>query len=236
MNKWMVLMALTVTTGLSSCNDDKLNAVTIVDSEFESAEDNWAGDFAEYSTVTGDSSLEMAFGRSRLPGVLDSTKYALRIQGHNRSDDMFMFLKKKVTGLVPNQNYTVVFDINLGTSYPENSVGTGGSPGSSVYLKAGASPNEPVKKLVDKFYTFNIDKGQQSNEGKEMVVLGNVANGLETFDYQLVSRSNSGKPVTVTADANGDIWLCVGTDSGFEGLTVLFYDKIKATITAVQGN
>jgi hypothetical protein len=193
-------------------------------------------DFAEYSTSTADSSLEMAFGRSRLPAVLDSTKYGLRIQGHNRSDDMFMFLKKRVTGLLPNHSYKVVFDINLGTSYPENSVGTGGSPGSSVYLKAGASPNEPVKKLVDEFYTVSIDKGQQASEGKERVVLGNVSNGLETYDYRLVSRSNSGKPVNVTANANGEIWLCVGSDSGSEGLTVLYYDKIKATITAEDGN
>jgi hypothetical protein len=236
MKKWFISMALTVAAGLTSCNDDKLNAIITVDSEFESTTEDWVADFAEYSTSTADSSLEMAFGRSRLPAVLDSTKYGLRIQGHNRSDDMFMFLKKRVTGLLPNHSYKVVFDINLGTSYPENSVGTGGSPGSSVYLKAGASPNQPVKKLVDEFYTVSIDKGQQASEGKEMVVLGNVSNGLETYDYRLVSRTNSGKPVSVTANANGEIWLCVGSDSGFEGLTVLYYDKIKATITAEDGN
>jgi len=149
---------------------------------------------------------------------------------------MFMYLRKKVSGLVPNRNYVVSYDINLGTSYGNSGIGAGGSQGTSGYLKAGASPIEPVPTLVNGFYTVNIDKGIQSESGKEMVVLGNVANGLDTDKYALVSRSNRDNPVPVKANANGEIWLCVGTDSGSEGLTVLYYDKIKATITESSAN
>ena len=224
--------SLAVIGSLSACKDDneKLNAIIIVESQFQTTVEDWAGGFAEYSTETNDSTLQMSFGRARLPALLDSTKYGLRMQGHNRSDDMFMFLKKKVTGLTPGREYKVTFDIDLGTNYPASGFGVGGSAGSSVYLKAGASPNEPVVKLIDTVYTINIDKGAQSEGGTEMVVLGNVANGVDEDVYKLVSRSNSDNPVTVKANANGEIWLCAGTDSGFEGLTILYYDRIKATI------
>ena len=39
-----------------------------------------------------------------------------------------MFLKKKVTGLDPNRTYKVTYEIDLGTHYPNGSVGIGGSP------------------------------------------------------------------------------------------------------------
>lgn len=238
MKKWIIWGGFALIASLSACDNDndKLSAVTTVESQFQTTVENWSGGFADYSTATDTTSLEMAFSRARLPAALDSTKYGLRIQGHNRSDDMFMYVKRKVSGLIPNRDYKVVFDIDLGTSYPENSVGIGGSPGSSVYLKAGASPNEPVTKLVNGFYTVSIDKGQQSEAGKEMALLGNISNGQDKEGYKLVARSNQDKPVVVKANASGEIWLCVGSDSGFEGLTVLYYDKIKATITEQISN
>lgn len=230
MKKCITWVSLAIAGMLFSCNDDKLNAITIVDSAFQTGTDGWTAQFSEYSTTTDSVSLEMQAGRARLPTGLDTTKYAFRIQGHNRSDDMFMYLKKKVTGFIPNQNYSVTFEMDLGTQYPENSLGTGGSPGSSVYLKAGAVATEPNRKLVDKVYHFTLDKGQQSESGKDAVLLGNVSNGVDQTIYKLVRRSNLDKPINIKANAQGEIWLFVGTDSGFEGLTVLYYDHIRVTI------
>jgi len=36
--------------------------------------------------------------------------------------------------------------------------------------------------------------------------------------------------VTVEADDAGRVWLIVGTDSGFEGLTALYYARISYTL------
>ncbi|WP_221393327.1 hypothetical protein [Dyadobacter sp. NIV53] len=232
MKKWILWSSVAVIGCMAACKDEneKLNAIITVESQFQTTVEDWAGGFSGYSSVTNDTTLEKSFGRARLPAVLDSTKYGLRMQGYNRGDGMFMFLKKKVSGLAPGRDYKVTFDINLGTSYSASDPGTGGSPASSVYLKAGASPNEPTVKLLNKVYTISIDNGTQSEGGKEMNVLGNVANGLDKNIYKLVSRSNSDNPVSVRANSNGEIWLCVGSDSGFKDLTVLYYDKIKATI------
>lgn len=232
MKKWILFSALSLAGLMSACNDDdSLNPVFISDSAFETGTDGWVAEFAEYETVTDSTTLELAAGRSRLPTGLDTSKYAYRIQGHNRSDDMFMYLKKKLTGFNPNQTYAISYEITLGTNYPENSVGIGGSPGSSVYLKAGASPIQPSRQLKNKVYEFNLDKGAQSQDGADAITLGNVSNGIETAAYKLVQKNTSNKTLVVKANEAGEIWLFVGTDSGFEGLSVLYYDRIRAFIT-----
>lgn len=231
MKKRVWMMSALLGVSLWSCDQDKdVSGMKSVDSDFETTTDGWSVGFAEYSVEQDSTIFEFNSRVAALPAPLDTTKKALRVQSHNRSDDVFMFLKKKVTGLDPNRTYKVTYEIDLGTNYPNGSVGIGGSPAESVYLKAGASPNEPVRKLVDGFYGVTIDKGQQATGGKEMPVLGNVSNGVDSTVYKLVQRSNTEAPVSVKPNAQGEIWLCVGTDSGFEGLTVLYYDRIKVTI------
>jgi hypothetical protein len=230
MKKWMLWgFAALATAQLPACTKDVADAQQIILSDFETSTDGWTGDYAEYSTQQ-DGIMGFRLERMALPAALDASKKGMMMEGSNRSDDMFMFLKRKVTGLDPKRTYKVTFEIDLGTNYPANSVGIGGSPAGSVYLKAGASPNEPVKKLVKDYYEVTIDKGQQASGGREMIVIGDVSNGVDDFVYKLVRRSNAESPVSVRPNANGEIWLCVGTDSGFEGISTLYYDQIKAVI------
>ncbi len=91
-----------------------------------------------------------------------------------------MFLNKKVSGLDPNRTYKVTYEIDLGTNNPEGSVGIGGSPAESVYLKAGASPHVSIRNLIDGYYEIMIDKGQQASGSTEVPVLGNVSNGIDS--------------------------------------------------------
>jgi len=234
----MFFGVMTLAVSMFSCNDDVdfNRSGAVIQSDFERSAEDWAGDLAEYSNETDTASIEFRFRRTTLPSPLDTKKYGLMLQSHNRSDDMFMFLKKKLSGLRPNQTYNVVFEIDLGTNYPINGIGAGGSAGSSVFLKAGASAVEPVKKLENNFYTFNLDKGAQGNSGKDLAILGNVENGVETSEYKILKRDNITKPFEVKTNDKGELWLCVGTDSGFEGLTVLYYDKIKVTINEKLAN
>lgn len=39
---------------------------------------------------------------------------------------------------------------------------------------------------------------------------------------------------TVTASPDGELWLLVGTDSGFEGLTGIYYQRIAVTLNPVK--
>lgn len=231
MKKWVSYSCIILATmSVWSCNNQDVTQLVSFESSFENGMDGWGVDLAEYNKSMDSTTIEFKYAIAKLPKPADTTKSGLRVQSHNRSDDMFMFLKKKVSGLNSQKEYEVTFNVELGTYYHANSVGIGGSPGSSVYVKAGASSKEPKKTLEGDFYTFSLDKGNQAEGGKELVLIGDASNGLTEPGFKIVNRNNLTKPVTVKPNEKGEVWLCLGTDSGFEGLSVFYYDKINVTI------
>jgi hypothetical protein len=36
--------------------------------------------------------------------------------------------------------------------------------------------------------------------------------------------------------SDGSLWIAIGTDSGFEGITTLYYDRIAVTLTPSQSH
>jgi len=165
-----------------------------------------------------------------LPSGLEGS--GIYIQGHNRSDDLSMFLKKSVDGLEPEATYLVTFRIDLATNVPGGMMGIGGSPGESVYVKAGATAIEPlVREDLSGWLRMSIHKGNQATEGKDMINLGDIAHpelgeSVEG-EYKVKSLDNEGRDFQATTDENGSLWFIVGTDSGFEGLTALYYSEIS---------
>ena len=45
------------------------------------------------------------------------------------------------------------------------------------------------------------------------------------------NRKNTNKPISVKTDAQGACWIVLGTDSAYEGLTRLYYDKVGVVFT-----
>lgn len=210
--------------------------------EFTTATEGWVGAFADLPKLNNqqDSSIyELSYKWGALPAEVGGNRVgALQIIGHNRSDDLFMFVKRKVTGLLPNTSYQVDFDIDLASEAPTGAVGIGGAPGESVYFKAGVVDKEPLAVLdpVDNHYRMNIDKGQQATGGRDMKVLGDIANGKPaggtgSAPFTIINRKNTNKPISVKTDAQGACWIVLGTDSGFEGLTRLYYDRVDVVFT-----
>ena len=73
-----------------------------------------------------------------------------------------------------------------------------------------------------------------------MVVIGNVSHPDVVGDEHKINMpTTSVAPLQVSSDADGKIWLIVGTDSGFEGLTALYYTRISysqtPTVATVTG-
>jgi hypothetical protein len=99
----------------------------------------------------------------------------LRFSGANRSDDLFMFLKRQVTGLVPGAQHAVGLHATLFTEGGRGCVGIGGAPGEGVTVKAGAVPLEPLALPEDGVLRMNLDKGEQASGGADAVVLGDLA-------------------------------------------------------------
>ena len=208
--------------------------------DFRNGAQGWEAGFAEYSPEMEGMMLE---GEIRpLPSELGVNGTGYYLEGMNRADDLFMFLKRRLgtdDGVVPGQQYRVMFTIVFASNAPSGAVGIGGAPGESAYLKAGASPVEPEVVLdSDTGYCLtNVDKGSGNGDsGKAASVIGNIANGLsaEASPRYLSLKRQHVYEYTVTASPDGELWLLVGTDSGFEGLTGIYYQRIAVTLTPVK--
>ncbi|MYF83270.1 MAG: PEP-CTERM sorting domain-containing protein [Acidimicrobiia bacterium] len=208
--------------------------VVELDFSFETDADGWVVGFADLPEDYDQSIFELDGGHRALPDGLDGS--GIYLQGHNRSDDLFMYVKRQIEGLVSGASYTVSATVDLATNAPLDSIGIGGSPGQSVYVKAGASTTEPDA-VPDStgHLRMRIDKGNQSRGGTQMAVLGVVGHpDIVGDEFRRKTLDSMDGPVVVAADAAGRVWLIVGTDSGFEGLTRLYYDRISFTLTPIE--
>jgi hypothetical protein len=146
-----------------------------------------------------------------------------------------MFLKREVDGLEPGATYRATFQLILASSIPPGLSGIGGSPGESVYIKVGATSEEPlIVEDADGWLRMNIDKGNQASEGEDMINIGDMANPNLTpasaGQFELMEQNSVGREFEVTADGDGVVWFIAGTDSGFEGLTEVYYDMITVVL------
>jgi hypothetical protein len=154
------------------------------------------------------------------------------LSGNNHSDDLFMFVKKKITELKPGTEYTISFNVEFATNISAGLLGTGGSPGESVFLKAGAYHEEPDKRALNGYYAMNLDKGNQSTRGDNMIVIGTISShNVYDANYYTVETRNNITAFTARSNQNGELWIIVGTDSGFEGVTTLYYTQITLVLS-----
>jgi hypothetical protein len=221
---------------LLSCGDKgpATPAATTLSYSFETGDEGWQAGFADYPAgLTSSDSLDLykfAYGWSVLPASVQPRQYGIRLRAANRSDDVFMFLKKKVTGLVPDTDYRILLETELASNAPTNAIGIGGAPGEAVTVKLGATQNEPkTVRDAQQWYRMDIDKGNQTQAGKDMLVAGHIGVSDTTTTHAVIRR-NSPAPLTRRSSPTGELWLIVGTDSGFEGTTELWWANIKVTL------
>lgn len=226
-----------LTLGMVSCDktDDSIGPNFSHTSDFSKGTENWEAGITDYG-VEQESIMEFSAKSAALP--TDSLKKGFMLTSSNRSDDAFMYIKRKLTGLEPNQTYTINFEVQLASQYPETGVGIGGSPGGSVFLKAGAAGFEP-QKVKDStnvnHWVLNWDKGSQNNSGKNAILLGNIGIEGSDYKYQIIKRNNDKTPFSAKTNDKGELWILVGTDSGFEGVTTLYYTQIKVLLLKATG-
>lgn len=225
MKKFTVVAAFLIAF---ACSDKNLDQPDPVEFYFDFAQDanGWTGGFADYP-VGEEHFYDLVFEHDTLPEPLDQNQFALKLSGNNHSDDLFMFAKRKVSGLEPNKVYFITFTLEFASNVPDNMVGVGGSPGESVYVKAGAAATEP-KKVRDgeNYYRMNIDKDNQAQSGQDMVVIGDFSNDTDQEVYTLKTVTNE-SPFGAATDENGNLWIIIGTDSGFEATTTIYYNSVK---------
>jgi hypothetical protein len=216
-----------------------LPAAMAIDFDFAEDQGGWFADYVDYQNGQ-EPSIAFTGEVVPLPSELGNRR-GFRLSSINRPDDVYMFITYPTTGLAPNQAYRIDTSIDFGTNAPADCTGAGGGTGRSVYVKAGASSEIPSRILMNGSLRSNYDKGRQENSGEDVRILGDFAQtqpgGPCTSDgpYQLKTLTSRNNGPVVRADGRGRLWLLIGTDSGYEGLTTIFYLKGKVTLTPVPG-
>ena len=192
----------------------------------------FVADFADYPPEHAEI-YELTADYRAMPAPLDS-RSGLFISGVNRSDDLFMFYRGVLDGLTPGARYAATVSVEIATATPSGCVGVGGAPGESVWIKAGVSAEEPVPISDGDYLRMNVDIGSQSNSGAHAVVLGNVANTRtceepRRWETKALAEQDVSAPLLVPAD--GRAWFLIGTDSGFESLTEVYFTRASLTLT-----
>ena len=98
-------------------------------------------------------------------------------------------------------------------------------------ISTGTSTTEPLVVSHDGFNELNVDKGAQGDGGANALVLGDIANLRaceEPPAFELRNYDSGADELDVTTDGGGAVWVFVGTDSGFEGTTNLYYTRFSA--------
>ena len=102
-------------------------------------------------------------------------------------------------------------------------------------MKAGISLIEPDREQdAAGWWRMSVDKGEQSMGGEDAVVIGDLANSRsceEGPEWEL--KGLSGPSMMLTTDGTGRAWLFVGTDSGFESRSAVYYTRFRAEFEPV---
>lgn len=200
---------------------------------FNAGEEGWQGGFADLPVDYDPAIYELLYARELLPLKDNKTNFGLKLNGMNRSDDLFMFATKKITGLKPNATYDAALSFKLYTNEAGGMMGVGGAPGEAVSIKAGFVSQEPKVAEEDEegkvYYKVNVDKGNQSVEGEDMKIVGNMVkedDGAEGFQPKPMRHA-----ATLKSNDAGELFVIIGSDSGYEGLTTLYLDDVNVILT-----
>ena len=204
--------------------------------DFNRGPQEFIAGFADYPPADAPI-YELTSDHRALPAPLES-RSGLFLSGVNRSDDLFMFLKGSIRGLRPGALYAVTVSLEIATNTPTGCFGVGGSPGGSVWIKAGVSAVEPLPVRKGSYLRMNIDVGNQSRGGKHATVLGKIANSRrceQPRQWEIKSFGDRPMPEPIAIPADGRVWLLFGTDSGYESRTEIYFTKATVTFTPMAG-
>lgn len=194
---------------------------------FAAGTENWQSLFSDYP-VGEENLYELEFTNAFLPAPLDQSIKSLKISGNNHSDDLFSAIFHKFENLQPGKAYSVTFDIDFASNAPIGAVGVGGDP--NLFIGAGGINYLP-ENTIDQLNAYRpnfISKIQSGQSNEVFQILGNI--GVSTTiptPYATINRNNIGTPVIITSNSEGQIWLMIAIDSGFEATTTLYFKSIS---------
>ncbi len=212
-----------------SCEEDERDNL-VFEQNFNSGKGRWEAVFAEYPPDQTDF-YELDSGIKTLPEPLDQNKSGFMLSGNNHSDALQMFLVKKIEGLDSTATYEVNVKAELASQYPDGSVGAGGSPANAVHLVAHACGGG-YELIEGESGNVQIEFDKESY-GYTQIEMGDIAIPEDHDNYEMIQREGNSTQA-IRPNNKGEIWMLIGTWSGFEGITTLYYTSFKITFTEVE--
>jgi hypothetical protein len=156
---------------------------------------------------------------------VDGNQMSLMLSCNNESGDLFMFIKKKVSGLHPNKTYSLVFSVDVASNTVD---------GNGILLKAGASFVEPQKVIHNERYELNLDKGENTKSGTDLFLLGLLDTPPDHAGYLYSTLDNALAPRRFTVQTNnlGEMWLIVGIETSAPGVNTIYFQQIRVVFSA----
>ncbi|MES2039081.1 MAG: hypothetical protein V4495_14710 [Pseudomonadota bacterium] len=200
-----------------------------INTDFSTEPPGWAFGTSDFSSETKPTDIVTEYRTLPLP----FSGKGLYTFGTNRSDDLFIYIKKKYSGFAPNTEYALSFQATIVTNVATGCFGVGGSPGESVWFFGGASPIEPLTIQKGNEFVMNIDRGGQAGSGKYAQVLGTIGNASTDCGQApyMEKKLTNQTALNVKTEADGSLWILFGLDSGFESTSHIYYKNI--TVNAV---
>ena len=186
--------------------------------DFESGDQQWNGGVSDFPVEFVDSlSVRMTTDEVANSLFLDGGS-GLNISGENPHGDLFYYFYRKVAGLTPNKLYQLDFEFLV---YAQLLEAPETLSSDELYLKIGAVNWQPELEEVEwhnslEYQTLNLDKGEvNSDGGKDMINVGSIKSFTDEVP-EIISGNTFDDNFTVESDANGNIWILVGVDSGIK--------------------
>jgi hypothetical protein len=212
---------------LNGCADSGDEGIQVFSASFRFSESQnaWSGGFADYK-VADSLASELHFGYENLPSNLATNQKSLMLSGKNVGENLIMFIKKKITGLSPNSEYTLVYDITFASDAQ-----VGVASGDSVQLMAAAFTYEPIAKKVGEYYRLALaNSGYNQNDLLQIGTIGNTSS--QGYDFVTAGNATSAYPYIIgRTNSNGEMWLYIGTNSFYKDLTTIYFSYINVVFS-----
>jgi hypothetical protein len=162
------------------------------------------------------------------------------LQGNNHSDDIDMFLIRRFS-VKREKTYQLRITVDLAGNAPIGAIGVGGDP--ELTVQAAATEISPHRFVVDsdnfvRFPDLEIGPNQLTEVNTNGVCLSEGVLGAsvcpppgEKIPFDL-KRGRLSRPITIRPKSD-HFWLMIGTSSGFEGLSAIYYTRVKVELNEI---
>jgi hypothetical protein len=202
-----------------SCNDpvEELPTGTVFLSDFSTGPQGWSPFFTDLP-VNAELSYNLRIDLGALPASTGIAGNGLVISGQNKGQELYIFLKKEVSGLQPNRLYNIRFRVDLATNIIQlpgaanksNIENTGTSlVAGALSFEPGIQRISPVSGLLEPNFNHRVSEGGGNRTG-DLINLGPVGHNGASPDFKLLRLDNINTPFLARANDEGHIWILLG--------------------------